>query len=124
MTTPLRSELIKLASEVPALREVLLPVLKAAAARQASAFDSKQLENLTRQLNYGMGKVKTKVQLDELEAEHYMDSVICGDVAYQVVEGFLGDLMAARPIGQAAAPAPAKAPEEEPSRKEVAQAAD
>ena len=28
MTTPLRSELVKLASEVPALREVLLPVLK------------------------------------------------------------------------------------------------
>lgn len=61
MTTPLRAELVKLASEVPALREVLLPVLKAAAARQASAFDSKQLENLTRQLDYGMGKVKTKV---------------------------------------------------------------
>ena len=59
-----------------------------------------------------MGKVKTTVQLDELKAEHYMDSVICGDVAYEVVEGFLGDLMAARPIGQAQASdqAPGSAP--------------
>jgi hypothetical protein len=29
-------------------------------------------------------KVKTKTQLDELGAEHYMDSVILGDLAYQV----------------------------------------
>jgi hypothetical protein len=37
-------------------------------------------------------KVKTKTQLDEMQAEHYMDSVIMGDVAYQVEEGFMGDL--------------------------------
>ncbi|MCP4500603.1 MAG: hypothetical protein GY822_11645 [Deltaproteobacteria bacterium] len=39
-----------------------------------------------------LGKVKTHSQLDELGAEHYMDSVILGDVAYQVEEGFMGDL--------------------------------
>ena len=36
--------------------------------------------------------MKTKAQLDGLGAEHYLDSVIYGDVAYTVVEGFLGDL--------------------------------
>ena len=39
-----------------------------------------------------IGKVKTKEQLVELGAEHYLDSVIFGDVGYTVVEGFLGDL--------------------------------
>ena len=39
-----------------------------------------------------LGKVKTKDQLQELGAEHYLDSVIFGDVGYTVVEGFLGDL--------------------------------
>jgi hypothetical protein len=39
-----------------------------------------------------IGKVKTREQLVDLQAEHYMDSVILGDVGYTVVEGFLGDL--------------------------------
>lgn len=39
-----------------------------------------------------VGKVKTSDQLHELGAEHYMDSVILGDVGYTVVEGFMGDL--------------------------------
>ena len=39
-----------------------------------------------------LGKVKTKDQLIELGAEHYLDSVIFGDIGYSVVEGFLGDL--------------------------------
>lgn len=39
-----------------------------------------------------LGKVKTKDQLVELGAEHYLDSVIFGDIGYTVVEGFLGDL--------------------------------
>src|SRR5947208_1368307 len=39
-----------------------------------------------------IGKVKTPEQLAEIGAEHYLDSVILGDVGYQVVEGFLGDL--------------------------------
>lgn len=51
-----------------------------------------------------LGKVKTKAQLDELGAEHYLDSVIFGDVGYTVVEGFLGDLSPAKRA--AAAPAP------------------
>lgn len=59
-----------------------------------------------------LGKVKTDDQLKELGAEHYMDSVILGDTAYEVVEGFMGDLMAAEPTASApppaaAAPAPA-----------------
>lgn len=44
-----------------------------------------------------LGKVKTKQQLDDIGAEHYMDSVIYGDVAYTVIEGFMGDLQASRP---------------------------
>lgn len=39
-----------------------------------------------------LGKVKTPEQLTEMKAEHYMDSVILGDIGYTVVEGFLGDL--------------------------------
>ncbi len=43
-----------------------------------------------------LGKVKTTAQLVELGAEHYLDSVIFGDIGYMVVEGFLGDLSPAR----------------------------
>lgn len=39
-----------------------------------------------------IGKVKTPEQLADMKAEHYMDSVILGDIGYSVVEGFLGDL--------------------------------
>lgn len=39
-----------------------------------------------------LGKVKTPDQLSEMKAEHYMDSVILGDIGYTVVEGYLGDL--------------------------------
>jgi hypothetical protein len=38
-----------------------------------------------------LGRVKSEAQLEELRAEHYPGSVIVGDVAYQVVEGFLGE---------------------------------
>lgn len=51
-----------------------------------------------------IGKVKTKDQLVELGAEHYLDSVIFGDVGYTVVEGFMGDLS---PQKRAQAPASA-----------------
>ncbi len=44
-----------------------------------------------------VGKVKSKQQLIELKAEHYLDSVILGEIGYTVVEGFLGDLSPARP---------------------------
>jgi hypothetical protein len=56
-----------------------------------------------------LGKVKTREQLVELQAEHYMDSVILGDVGYTVVEGFLGDLSPAarKPDATTRAPLPA-----------------
>lgn len=54
-----------------------------------------------------LGKVKTTEQLVEMKAEHYLDSVILGDVGYQVVEGFMGDLS---PPPKPAAPPPAAAP--------------
>lgn len=56
-----------------------------------------------------LGKVKTTEQLRAMDAEHYMDSVICGDTAYEVVEGFLGDLQAAQPVAPGAMPAAAPA---------------
>lgn len=37
-----------------------------------------------------LGTVKDLTQIVELGAEHYADSVILGDNAYQVVEGFAG----------------------------------
>jgi hypothetical protein len=37
-----------------------------------------------------VGRVKNKGVLEEMEAEHYMDSVLIGDSAYQVVSGFAG----------------------------------
>lgn len=37
-----------------------------------------------------VGKVKDLQQLSELGAEHYADSVIMGENAYQVIEGFAG----------------------------------
>lgn len=39
-----------------------------------------------------LGKVKSADQLRDLGAEHYMDSVLLGDIAYEVIEGYLGDL--------------------------------
>lgn len=36
-------------------------------------------------------KVKDLAQIDELGAEHVADSVILGDNAYEVVEGFVGE---------------------------------
>lgn len=38
-----------------------------------------------------LGKVKDIDQLTAMSGEHSMDSVIFGDDAYQVVEGFVGD---------------------------------
>jgi len=57
-----------------------------------------------------VGKVKTASQLVEMGAEHYMDSLIVGDVAYRVVEGYVGDLApAAKPAG-GATPSPVEVP--------------
>lgn len=41
-----------------------------------------------------VGKVLDEAGLGELGAEHYMNSVILGDVAYDVQQGFLGDPIA------------------------------
>jgi hypothetical protein len=38
-----------------------------------------------------LGKVKDLEQLTAMSGEHSMDSVIFGDDAYQVIEGFVGD---------------------------------
>lgn len=37
-----------------------------------------------------LGKVRTIAQLEAEGGEHYMDSVILGDTAYDVQQGFLG----------------------------------
>jgi hypothetical protein len=42
-------------------------------------------------VNKLVGKVKTKEQLTELGGEQCSDSVILGDDAYEVVEGFVGE---------------------------------
>jgi hypothetical protein len=38
-----------------------------------------------------VGRVKEISTLEEMGAEHYMDSVLLGDSAYQVVPGFTGE---------------------------------
>jgi hypothetical protein len=64
-------------------------------------------------------KVKTTDALKLMGAEHYMESVILGECAYQVQQGFLADANALRraaaasqppPPAKAAAPAPAPKP--------------
>jgi hypothetical protein len=64
-------------------------------------------------------KVKTTDALKQMGAEHYMESVILGEVAYQVQQGFLADANALRRAAAASAPpvakaAPAAAPKPEP----------
>src|SRR5438105_11558581 len=57
-------------------------------------------------------KVKTIDALKQMGAEHYMESVILGEVAYQVQQGFLADANALRraaAASQPAQPAPKKA---------------
>lgn len=39
-----------------------------------------------------VGKVKTMAQLDALNAEHMMDSVLLGETAYEVVPGYVTDV--------------------------------
>src|SRR3954454_12499199 len=43
-----------------------------------------------------LAKVKTTDALKQMGAEHYMDSVILGESAYQVQQGFLADANALR----------------------------
>jgi hypothetical protein len=49
-------------------------------------------------------KVKTTDALKQMGAEHYMESVILGEVAYQVQQGFLADANALRRAAAASAP--------------------
>jgi hypothetical protein len=65
-------------------------------------------------------KVKTTDALKQMGAEHYMESVILGEVAYQVQQGFLADANALRRAAAASAPpvpkaAPAAAQKPEPA---------
>ena len=64
-----------------------------------------------------LGKVKTTAQIFQLGAEHYLDSVIFGDVGYMVVEGFLGDLSPA--ARKTAAPATSTPGDEFSERTDV-----
>lgn len=65
-----------------------------------------------------VGKVKTHAQLEQMGADHYRDSVLVGETAYEVAEGFVATLpqaRAAEEAGQAveAEPPAEAAPEEE-----------
>lgn len=54
-------------------------------------------------------KVKTTDALKQMGAEHYMESVILGESAYQVQTGFLADANALRRAAAASQPPPARA---------------
>jgi hypothetical protein len=54
-------------------------------------------------------KVKTTDALKQMGAEHYMESVILGEVAYQVQQGFLADANALRRAAAASQPPPPRA---------------
>jgi hypothetical protein len=55
-------------------------------------------------------KVKTLDALKQMGASHYLESVILGDCAYQVQQGFLADANALRRAASASAPPPISQP--------------
>ena len=55
-------------------------------------------------------KVKTTEALKQMGAEHYMESVILGDSAYQVQQGFLADANALRRAAAVSSPPAPKKP--------------
>jgi hypothetical protein len=55
-------------------------------------------------------KVKTTDALKQMGAEQYMESVILGECAYQVQQGFLADANALRRAATVSQPPPPKAP--------------
>jgi 3-oxoacyl-ACP reductase-like protein len=61
-------------------------------------------------------KVKTTDALKQMGAEHYMESVILGENAYQVQQGFLADANALRRAAAASQPAAAPAASASPAR--------
>ena len=71
-------------------------------------------------------KVKTTDALKQMGAEHYMESVILGEVAYQVQQGFLADANALRraaTVSTPPAPKAAAAPAPKPAAAVPAPAA-
>jgi hypothetical protein len=54
-------------------------------------------------------KVKTTDALKLMGAEHYMESVLLGEVAYQVQQGFLADAQALRRAAVVSQPPPVRA---------------
>jgi hypothetical protein len=61
-------------------------------------------------------KVKTTDALKQMGAEHYMESVILGEVAYQVQQGFLADAHALRRAAVVSQPPPPAAPPTQAAR--------
>lgn len=59
------------------------------------------------------GRVKTMKQLDELGAEHMMDSVLLGETAFEVVPGYLTEVIAPAPAARA-----------DPKKKQISPEAD
>jgi len=58
-----------------------------------------------------VGKVKTLEEVLALDGEHCADSVVLGECAYQVAEGFLGEPLAEKgAVGERAAPLDGKHP--------------
>ena len=55
-----------------------------------------------------LAKVKTTDALKQMGAEHYMESVLLGENAYQVQQGFLADANALRRAAAASQPQPAQ----------------
>jgi hypothetical protein len=68
-------------------------------------------------------KVKTTDALKQMGAEHYMESVILGEVAYQVQQGFLADANALRRAAAASQPPAPKAAPPPPAAKPAPAAA-
>ena len=56
-----------------------------------------------------IGRVRTREQLKQMKAEHYMGSVILGDVGYEVQEGYVGNVLGGPPPTTATLPKPAVA---------------
>lgn len=47
-----------------------------------------------------LGRVKTVTQLQALNAEHFADSCIIGEAAYEVVEGYITEVVTSAPAGK------------------------
>ncbi len=57
-----------------------------------------------------IGKVKTTAQLEEMGADHMHDSVLVGESAYEVLEGYAAALLVAGDSEQPSAPVQEPAP--------------